>query len=125
MASLADLALPISIPAPAESTAASAPEQETPAAQPTDEPVAGPSNPPKSHSGGDGRPPPKKRRHVAEADLLPMDEISLKRLTVIKEGDNVLLRLPSDQVKAVVASKDGCVYLSSPPLPLRYALVPP
>jgi tRNA (adenine-N(1)-)-methyltransferase non-catalytic subunit len=30
-----------------------------------------------------------------------------RRLTVIQEGDNVLLRLPSDSIKAVVASKQG------------------
>lgn len=37
----------------------------------------------------------------------PLEEVLRRRLTVIKEGDNVLLRLPSDTVKAVVASKDG------------------
>lgn len=37
----------------------------------------------------------------------PLEDILHRRLTVIKEGDNVLLRLPSDTVKAVVASKDG------------------
>jgi hypothetical protein len=38
---------------------------------------------------------------------LPLSELSLRRLTRIKEGDSVLLRLPSDAVKAVVASPDG------------------
>ena len=37
----------------------------------------------------------------------PMEDILLRRITTIKEGDNVLLRLPSDAIKAVVASKDG------------------
>lgn len=37
-------------------------------------------------------------------------EASLRqRVTTIKEGDNVLLRLPSDGIKAVVASRDGLV----------------
>jgi len=38
-----------------------------------------------------------------------LDDILLRRITTIKEGDNVLLRLPSDSIKAVVASKDGLV----------------
>lgn len=41
--------------------------------------------------------------------LEPLDEVLRRRLTVIKEGDNVLLKLPSDTIKAVVASKDGLV----------------
>lgn len=39
--------------------------------------------------------------------LEPLDEVLRSRITTIKEGDNVLLRLPSDAVKAVVASSDG------------------
>jgi tRNA (adenine-N(1)-)-methyltransferase non-catalytic subunit len=31
----------------------------------------------------------------------------IRRVTTIKEGDNVLLRLPSDAIKAVVASREG------------------
>ena len=37
----------------------------------------------------------------------PLDDVLLRRVTTIKEGDNVLLRLPSDSVKAVVALKNG------------------
>jgi tRNA (adenine-N(1)-)-methyltransferase non-catalytic subunit len=37
----------------------------------------------------------------------PLHETLLQRVSTIKEGDNVLLRMPSDMVKAVVASKDG------------------
>jgi hypothetical protein len=37
----------------------------------------------------------------------PLHETMLQRVSTIKEGDNVLLRMPSDMVKAVVASKDG------------------
>lgn len=48
-----------------------------------------------------------KRPPKPSVPLEPMDEILLRRLTTIKEGDNVLLKLPSDTVKAVVASKDG------------------
>lgn len=36
-----------------------------------------------------------------------LEESLLQRVTTIKEGDNVLLRLPSDMVKAVVASQNG------------------
>lgn len=45
------------------------------------------------------KPPPPTPAEI-EASLL-------RRVTAIKEGDNVLLRLPSDAIKAVVASKDG------------------
>ena len=38
---------------------------------------------------------------------VPLSESLLRRVSTIKEGDNVLLRMPSDMVKAVVASKDG------------------
>jgi tRNA (adenine-N(1)-)-methyltransferase non-catalytic subunit len=38
---------------------------------------------------------------------IPLSESLLRRVCTIKEGDNVLLRMPSDMVKAVVASKDG------------------
>jgi len=38
---------------------------------------------------------------------VPLAESLLQRVSTIKEGDNVLLRMPSDMVKAVVASKDG------------------
>ena len=38
---------------------------------------------------------------------LPLSDSLLRRVSTIKEGDNVLLRMPSDMVKAVVASKDG------------------
>jgi tRNA (adenine-N(1)-)-methyltransferase non-catalytic subunit len=36
-----------------------------------------------------------------------MSEVMLRRLTTIQKGDNVLLKLPSDSVKAVVASETG------------------
>ncbi|BEI96979.1 hypothetical protein CcaverHIS631_0205680 [Cutaneotrichosporon cavernicola] len=41
----------------------------------------------------------------------PLEDVLRRRTTIIQEGDNVLLRLPSDTVKAVVASKDGLVQL--------------
>ena len=82
---------------PAELTAV---EREQPAVPPvpTDDvemPVAGPSKP--------------ARRPQEDKPLEPLDEILFKRLNVIREGDNVLLRLPSDAIKAVVASKTGYV----------------
>lgn len=38
---------------------------------------------------------------------ISLQDTLLQRVSTIKEGDNVLLRMPSDMVKAVVASKDG------------------
>lgn len=50
-----------------------------------------------------------KRKRVNEppVDDTPLDEVLRRRLATIKEGDNVLLRLASDSVKAVVASRHG------------------
>ncbi|ORX41008.1 Gcd10p family-domain-containing protein [Kockovaella imperatae] len=45
------------------------------------------------------------------APLEPLDVLARRRVTQIKEGDNVLLRLPSDSIKAVVASKEGIIPL--------------
>lgn len=53
----------------------------------------------------------KRPRKAPDTPLEPLDDVLLRRITTIKEGDNVLLRMPSDAVKAVVASKDGCVLL--------------
>lgn len=47
------------------------------------------------------------RRQKDEGPLEPLDDVLRRRLTTIKEGDNVLLKLPSDSIKAVVASKEG------------------
>ena len=41
---------------------------------------------------------------------MSLEDSLLQRVSTIKEGDNVLLRLPSDMVKAVVASEHGYVY---------------
>lgn len=62
---------------------------------------AGPSKPaaPAQKSG--------KRPEKPVVPLEPISEVLLRRVTTIREGDNVLLRLPSDSVKAIVASKDG------------------
>lgn len=38
---------------------------------------------------------------------LSLEDSLLQRVSTIKEGDNVLLRLPSDMVKAIVASEHG------------------
>lgn len=50
------------------------------------------------------------RKAKDQGPLEPLADVLLNRITVIKEGDNVLLRLPSDAVKAVVASSTGCVH---------------
>lgn len=39
--------------------------------------------------------------------IISLEDSLLQRVSTIKEGDNVLLRLPSDMVKAVVASANG------------------
>jgi tRNA (adenine58-N1)-methyltransferase non-catalytic subunit len=72
------------------------------APQPTVEPSAvppeaGPSNP---------KPP---RQKFKKKRLSPeeLEEKLRLRVTTMKEGDNVLLRLPSDAIKAVVVSKHG------------------
>lgn len=49
----------------------------------------------------------KRQTETPNVPLQPLSETMLRRVTTIKEGDNVLLRLPSDSVKAVVASKEG------------------
>ena len=48
-----------------------------------------------------------KRPQKAEVPLEPLEDIVHRRVNTIREGDNVLLRLPSDAIKAVVASQDG------------------
>lgn len=116
MASFADLALPMPM-------AASAADATTDQTLVTDSHVAQNSDSSRDaeqgvapHAIQDRRPqqgprpagaPPRKRRWIPESELPPLSEVMLRRLTTIKEGDNVLLRLPSDQVKAVVATKEG------------------
>ncbi|KAK4688605.1 tRNA (adenine58-N1)-methyltransferase non-catalytic subunit, partial [Tremellales sp. Uapishka_1] len=48
---------------------------------------------------------------AASGETLLLEELLQNRLSTIKEGDNVLLRLPSDGVKAVVASQTGLIQL--------------
>lgn len=50
---------------------------------------------------------PKHQRPKQQEPLEPLEDLLHRRVTRIKEGDNVLLRMPSDAIKAVVASKDG------------------
>ncbi|OCF43283.1 tRNA (adenine-N(1)-)-methyltransferase non-catalytic subunit TRM6 [Kwoniella heveanensis CBS 569] len=58
------------------------------------------------------RPPgPKRRRGIDDGPKEPLSEVVLRRLTKIKEGDSVLLRLPSDAIKSVTAHKDGLIHL--------------
>ncbi|KAL1410018.1 tRNA (adenine(58)-N(1))-methyltransferase non-catalytic subunit trm6 [Vanrija albida] len=59
----------------------------------------------------EAKPGPRNKRNEPTEPLEPLDDILHRRLTIIKEGDNVLLRLPSDAIKAVVASKDGLIQL--------------
>lgn len=48
-----------------------------------------------------------KKNGESSKPVVSLEESLLQRVSTIKQGDNVLLRLPSDTVKAVVASKDG------------------
>lgn len=50
--------------------------------------------------------PSAKRPRKAFESSEPITEVILRRLTKIKEGDTVLLRLPSDLVKSVVVQGD-------------------
>lgn len=50
---------------------------------------------------------PQHRRKKDLEPQEPIEDVIHRRLTVIKEGDNVLLRLPSDTIKSVVVTKDG------------------
>lgn len=50
---------------------------------------------------------PHHRRKKDQEPQEPIEDVVHRRLTVIKEGDNVLLRLPSDTIKSVVVQKDG------------------
>ena len=72
---------------------------------PAEGPTAGPST-------------QKRPRRPDPEDEEPMSELLLRRVTRIKEGDNVLLRLPSDSIKAVVAAKEGLLQLG------KYGAVP-
>lgn len=93
------------------------PQVDAPAANPgTTEVPAAPSAGPEAGSSTlpfvkkfTAEPPrePKRKLDAHDPSLEPMSEVMLRRTTKIQEGDNVLLKLPSDSVKAVVASKDG------------------
>ncbi|WWC65183.1 uncharacterized protein I303_107797 [Kwoniella dejecticola CBS 10117] len=58
-------------------------------------------------------PPHSKRRRGDENDepREPLSEVILRRLTRIKEGDTVMLRLPSDAIKVVTIEKNGLIQL--------------
>lgn len=67
--------------------------------------------------------PPQPRKPRDNEPQEPLEEVLRRRVTKIKEGDNVLLRLPSDTVKAVVATKDGLVQLGKfGAFPAKYLL---
>lgn len=58
-------------------------------------------------SAGRPRPDELKKNGESSKPSVSLEDSLLQRVSTIKEGDNVLLRLPSDTVKAVVASKEG------------------
>jgi tRNA (adenine-N(1)-)-methyltransferase non-catalytic subunit len=85
----------------AQPTAVEAPETTEKTAVEIVEPsssAAAPANDSTPKNGESSKPTPQ---------AVPLSESLLQRVSTIKEGDNVLLRMPSDMVKAVVASKDG------------------
>ncbi|WVQ85808.1 hypothetical protein IAT38_007976 [Cryptococcus sp. DSM 104549] len=85
---------------------------ETPAAP---EPTAAPDGPPEAAApaanGSTSNPHTAKRARKDPGPQEPLSEVILRRLTRIKEGDTVLLRLPSDMVKPVVVQKDSLLQL--------------
>ncbi|WWD20728.1 hypothetical protein CI109_105204 [Kwoniella shandongensis] len=52
-----------------------------------------------------------RKEEVPEQPQEPISEVMLRRLTRIKEGDTVLLRLPSDTIKSVTVQKDSLIQL--------------
>ncbi|WVW80830.1 hypothetical protein I302_102819 [Kwoniella bestiolae CBS 10118] len=57
------------------------------------------------------QPPPLKKRKNDDEPLEPLSEVILRRLTRIKEGDTVMLRLPSDAIKVITVEKNGLIQL--------------
>ncbi|WRT70709.1 uncharacterized protein IL334_007707 [Kwoniella shivajii] len=59
------------------------------------------------------KPPPfKKRKGVHDEEPKePLSEVMLRRLTRIKEGDTVMLRLPSDAIKVITIEKNGLIQI--------------
>lgn len=83
------------LPAAGEDSASAAPE----AAESSTAPPAGTTD--------ETAPGPHHRRKKDLEPQEPIEDVIHRRLTVIKEGDNVLLRLPSDTIKSVVVTQDG------------------
>ncbi|WWC72581.1 uncharacterized protein I206_106543 [Kwoniella pini CBS 10737] len=57
------------------------------------------------------KPPPFKRRKGDDEPKEPLTEVILRRLTKMKEGDTVMLKLPSDAIKVVTIEKNGLIQL--------------
>lgn len=70
------------------------------------QPAAGITGAPGNAEATTSEPPSTKRPRKAIESSEPLTEVILRRLTTIKEGDTVLLRLPSDLVKSVVVQGD-------------------
>jgi tRNA (adenine-N(1)-)-methyltransferase non-catalytic subunit len=52
---------------------------------------------------------PSNSTKASETPQEPLTDVLHRRVTVIREGDNVLLKMPSDAVKTIVASSRGYV----------------
>lgn len=98
-----------STPAAAVDAAAPAEATVAPVAEGSAAPVAD-GEPSTSTAAGEGEGSSSGPHHRRKKDLEPqepIEDVVHRRLTVIKEGDNVLLRLPSDTIKSVVVQQDG------------------
>ncbi|OCF78658.1 tRNA (adenine-N(1)-)-methyltransferase non-catalytic subunit TRM6 [Kwoniella mangroviensis CBS 8886] len=56
-------------------------------------------------------PPSNKRKTEDDEPKEPLSEVILRRLTRIKEGDTVMLKLPSDAIKVITVEKNGLIQL--------------
>ncbi|KIR43678.1 tRNA (adenine(58)-N(1))-methyltransferase non-catalytic subunit TRM6 [Cryptococcus deuterogattii 99/473] len=75
------------------------------------QPAGGITAAPENAEATTSEPPSAKRPRKTLESSEPITEVILRRLTKIKEGDTVLLRLPSDLVKSVVVQGDSLIQL--------------
>lgn len=71
-----------------------------------EQPAGGITAAPENAEATTSEPPSAKRPRKTLESSEPITEVILRRLTKIKEGDTVLLRLPNDLVKSVVVQGD-------------------
>ncbi|WVF68178.1 hypothetical protein IAT40_002943 [Kwoniella sp. CBS 6097] len=96
---------------PTTSTSASASVSASASASTTTTTTTAQAQPSSNPNAPHPHPHPRRRKGMDDGPKEPMSEVMLRRLTRIKEGDSVLLRLPSDAIKSVTAHKDGLIHL--------------